>query len=93
MGFELLPSDAQAAVGEARLLPQAPQVVGQLALGHLQHVHVGLAGDVDGVLDHAHLGGRGGRAKARLNEIKTDHQRRRASPPRALCASKRRRSR
>lgn len=55
MTFELLPSDVQAAVGEAGLLPQAPQVVGQLAFRHLQHVCVGLAGNVDGVLDDAHL--------------------------------------
>lgn len=43
VAFKLLPSDVQAAVGEARLLPQVPQVVGQLTLGDLQHVHVGLA--------------------------------------------------
>lgn len=43
MAFKLLPSDVQAAVGEAGLLPQVPQVVGQLTLRDLQHVHVGLA--------------------------------------------------
>ena len=60
VGLELLPPHVEAAVGEARALPQVPQVVRQLALRYLQHVHVGLARDVDRILDHAHL--RGGRA-------------------------------
>lgn len=57
VAFKLLPSDVQAAVREAGLLPQVPQVVGQLTLGDLQHVHVGLAWNVHRVLDDAHLQG------------------------------------
>lgn len=43
VGLELLPSDVEAAVGEAGALPQVPQVVRELTLRDLQHVHVGLA--------------------------------------------------
>lgn len=57
MGFKLLPPDVQAAVCKAGLLPQVPQVIGQLTLWDLQHVHVGLARNVHGVLDDAHLQG------------------------------------
>lgn len=57
VGFKLLSSDVQAAVREARLLPQVPQVVGQLTLRDLQHVHVGLAWNVHRVLDDAYLQG------------------------------------
>lgn len=57
VGFKLLSSDVQAAVREARLLPQVPQVVRQLTLRDLQHVHVGLAWNVHRVLDDAYLQG------------------------------------
>lgn len=57
VAFKLLPSDVQAAVGEARLLPQVPQVVRQLTLRDFKHVHVGLAWNVHRVLDDAHLQG------------------------------------
>lgn len=43
VGLELLPADVEAAVGEAGALPQVPQVVRELTLRDLQHVHVGLA--------------------------------------------------
>lgn len=56
MGFKLLPSDIEAAVSETRTLPQVPQVVRQLTLRYLQHVHVGLARNVNRVLDDAYLG-------------------------------------
>jgi len=65
VGFELLPPHVEAAVGEARALPQVAQVVRQLTLGHLQHVHVGLARDVDRVLHHAHL--EAGRERERMS--------------------------
>lgn len=70
VGFELLPPHVEAAVGESRALPQVAQVVRQLTLWYLQHVHVGLARNVDRVLDNAHLeGGReGGRVSEKRNE-------------------------
>lgn len=55
VGFELLPSDIEAAVSEARTLPQVPQIIRQLTLWDLQHVHVGLARNVNRVLDNAYL--------------------------------------
>lgn len=67
--LELLPRHAQAAVGEARVLPQPAQLVCQAALGHLHHVHGVLAGDVDRVLHHAHLQGKGKRAQKHTLEM------------------------
>ncbi len=55
VGFELLPSHIEAAVCEAWTLPQVPQVIRQLTLWYFQHVHVGLARNVNGVLDNTYL--------------------------------------
>lgn len=57
MSFELLACNTQAAVREARVLPESSQLVRQAALRYLHHVHGVLAGDVDRVLHHAHLEG------------------------------------
>lgn len=53
--FKLLSSHKQATVCEPGTFPQAAQVISQLTLRHLQHVHVGLTGDVHRVLHHTHL--------------------------------------
>lgn len=55
VGFELLPSHIQSAVREAGAFPQVTQVIRQLALRNLQHVHVGLSRDVHRVLDNTYL--------------------------------------
>lgn len=57
VGLELLSGHTQRTVREAGVLPQAPQLIRQPAVGHLHHVHGVLPGYVDRVLHHAHLGG------------------------------------
>lgn len=80
--FKLVSPHEQAAVGEPGALPQAAQVVSQLTLRHLQHVHVGLAGDVHRVLHHAHL-----RAKIVITQQQDTHRKSSSSFNKSLVAA------
>lgn len=74
MSLELLACNTQAAVREARVLPEPSQLICQAALWNLHHVHSILAGDIYRVLYHTNLGGMKKKNKPKSHKSTLENQ-------------------